>query len=155
MVKRILKGAHKKVKKHLGKIMRLDANPFFIALSFALGTIIAVLPTFGLGLVMGLVLLFFFRRLSKAAMIAAFVLFNPLIQLLLNVLNYNIGLRILAGKSVGEAGVEVYNALALYTQRLLLGSVVMALIFGLVGFFIVYGLADAHQKKSKEQYNNP
>lgn len=136
-----------KIKHHFSEVSKIKTSPESIALGFAVGTFIAILPTFGLGIFIGLLVVLIFEKVSKVSLIAAFAVFNPAIEFALYALNYSIGYSILAGRDVSEATVEIYNNLFVYTQRLFVGSVITATILGVLSYFLIYYAVKAYQKR--------
>ena len=136
-----------KIKHHFSEVAKVKTSPESIAIGFAIGTFIAVLPTFGLGIFIGLLVVLVFERVSKISLVAAFAVFNPAIEFALYALNYSIGYSILAGREVSEATVDIYNNLFIYTQRLFVGSVVTATVLGVFSYFLIYYSVKAYQKR--------
>ena len=64
-----MKNFKEKFKKRLEEVLEIKTSPHSIAAGFAIGTFIAILPTFGLGLFIGIILLFIFKRISKISML--------------------------------------------------------------------------------------
>lgn len=143
MIKRI----KNKIKHHFSEVSKIKTSPESIALGFAVGTFIAILPTFGLGIFIGLLVVLVFEKVSKISLIAAFAVFNPAIEFTLYALNYSIGYSILAGKELPEATVDIYNNLFIYTQRLFVGSVITATILALISYFLIYYAVKSYQKR--------
>jgi len=139
-----------KIKQHLKEVVELKKSPHSIAAGFALGTLIALLPTFGLGLFIGLALLLIFKKISKISMLASFAVWNPLILALIYPLNYELGNFLLPGVPVRTYKIELLNRLFVYSRRFLFGSVITAVSMSVVSYILVlYFSYRAQNKKQK------
>ena len=143
MVKNIIK----KIKKRLKEITEIKTTPHSIAAGFALGTLIAVLPTFGFGIFRGLLLLFIFKKISKLSLFASFAFWNPLVLLSIYPLSYGIGDFILGDSPIKTYKIQLLNQIFLHSKRFLLGSFILALIFSITSYIMVLILTYHYQKK--------
>lgn len=144
-----------KIKKHLEEVIKIKESPNSIALGFAIGTAIAILPTFGLGILIGLLIVLIFKKISKISMLAAFVVFNPLITFSLYGLSYKIGDFLLNEIPVKKYSIEILNQLFVYSKRFLLGNFILTIIIASLSYVIIYLLAKKYQKQYKEIIKEP
>lgn len=136
-----------KIKQHLKEVIELKTSPHSIAMGFALGTLIAILPTFGLGIFIGLGLLLIFKKVSKVSMLISFVVWNPLILALMYPLDYKVGDYILAGLPVKIYKIEFLNQLFVYSRRFIVGSIINAIIISIISYIFILCFAYKYQKK--------
>ena len=136
-----------KIKKHFEEVVRIKTSPHSIALGFAIGTAIAVLPTFGLGVFIGLLVLLIFKKISKISMFAAFALWNPLVLFSLYGLAYKIGTFVLEGLPVKTYQFWLWNQLFNYSRRFLVGNLILTIILTIASYIIVYLFAKRYYKK--------
>ena len=113
-----------KIKKHLQDIIALKASSESIAAGFALGTFIAIIPTLGFGIIVGILLLLLFKKISKISMLAAFAVWNPLLLIPLAGLSYKIGNFLLPGVPTTTYEIELLNQIFIYSRRFLLGNLI-------------------------------
>ncbi|MBA3064624.1 DUF2062 domain-containing protein, partial [Candidatus Woesearchaeota archaeon] len=73
MTKKIIK----KIKEHLSEIIRIKTSPHSIALGFAIGTFIAILPTLGFTYLIAIIVMLVYAKESKIALFGALLLWNP------------------------------------------------------------------------------
>lgn len=144
----MIKKVKKKLKSHFKEVVEIKTSPESIAAGFALGTIIAILPTFGLGIGIGLGIIMVFKRVSKLSMMVAFALWNPFVLATLYPLEYAIGDFILAESPIIQFRIEIINQLFLYTRRYLVGSIILSLIVGTLSYFGVLLATREYQKDS-------
>lgn len=143
------------LKKHFEEVMRIKASPHSIASGFTIGTAISIFPTFGLGILIGLLVLLIFKKVSKISMFAAFVIWNPLINLSLYGLAYSIGDFLLKGAPITSYGISSLNEVYAYSSRLLAGNLIILTVVIPLSYAITYYLAKKYQRQYKEFIEKP
>lgn len=140
-----------KIKKHFKEVIKIKKSPHSVALGFAIGTFIAILPTFGFGILIGTFILLFFKKVSKLSMIAAFILWNPFFLMPFYVLSFKIGDFILNKIPVIRFKITLLNQIYHLSIRFLLGNFIIALFLSLFcylcikHFMIKYKNKKAHE----------
>lgn len=143
----MIKKFKNKIKSHLQEVIELKTSPHSIAMGFALGTLIALLPTFGLGIFIGLALLLVFKKVSKISMIISFAIWNPLVLALMYPLDYAIGDYVLRGIPVKTYKIELLNQLFVYSRRLIVGSIINAIAIAIISYILVLSFTYKYQRK--------
>ena len=90
----MIKEHFKTTKEHVKRVIRIEESAHSIATGFAVGTMLALLPTFGLGIFIGLAVIIIFKKISKISMIASFAFWNPILLIPMYTLSYKIGEKI-------------------------------------------------------------
>ena len=116
-------------------------------MGFALGTLIAILPTLGLGVFIGLGLILIFKKVSKVSMLIAFIIWNPLILALMYPLDYAVGDFILRGVPVKTYKTELLNKLFVYSRRFIVGGIINGIVISIISYIIVLYFAYRYQRK--------
>lgn len=142
----MIKRYKKILRKHLDDILAIKTTPHEIALGFAIGTAIAVLPTLGLGFLIGFLIMLVYKNISKISMLIAFAFWNPLILIPLTGLSYYIGDLILSDRPVVSFQIEFLNQLFLYTRRYLLGNIILTIVLTSLSYIGVYYFAKIYKK---------
>jgi len=137
----------KKLKKHFDDVLAIKKTPHEIALGFAIGTAIAVLPTFGLGILIGLLIILILKDVSKLAMFVAFAFWNPILLIPLAGLSYALGDFLLKGDPIIHFRIELLNQIFIYTRRFLVGNIIITIVLTILSYYIVYFLVRKYQKK--------
>ena len=145
-----MKKLKEKIKRHFEEVLKIKTSPSSIAMGFSIGTLIAILPTFGLGIFIGLLVLLIFKKASKISMFISFAIWNPLVLAILYPLEYSIGNFILSGIPVTEFRFEILNQLFIYTGRLLLGSIILSIIVSIISYFVVFYIVKRHRRKLEQ-----
>ena len=94
------------IKAYFKEIAETKTTPHSIAGGFALGSFIALLPTMGLGIFIGMMLLLVFTKVNKISMFIAFAIWNPLVLLFLYPIEFTIGNAILSNIPSTEFRIE-------------------------------------------------
>ena len=140
-----------KIKEHLKEVLELKTSPHSIAAGFALGTLIAILPTFGLGIFIGLALLLVFKKVSKVSMLISFAVWNPLVLALMIPLDYAVGDYILSSVPAKTYKWEILNRLFVYSRRFLVGSIINAVVVSTISYILVLYFVYKYQKKKMKK----
>jgi uncharacterized protein (DUF2062 family) len=122
-----------------------EHTPREIAGSFGLGTFITMLPTLGVGVLVFLVLAYVSDRISKLALFASVVVFNPVVKWGVYVASFTLGVVLLGpveGVSVADASLDAGPDVIV---RLLVGNTLLAIVAAVVGYLVVYRLAVAYE----------
>lgn len=115
-----------------------------VARSFSLGVFITMLPTLGVGFVVFVVIAAVFDRLSKLALVASAVVFNPVVKWAVYGLSFGLGVSLLGpveGVSMGTASVDAAPAVV---TRLVVGNVVLAVLAAVPSYFVAYRVVDRY-----------
>ncbi len=137
----------KKIKKHFKEIIEIKTTPHEIALGFAVGTGIAILPTFGLGVFIGVLILLIFERISKVSMFIAFAIWNPIVLIPMAGLSYGIGDFILTKEPIIKFQIEFLNQIFVYTRRYFVGNLILTATLSTLSYGLVYFLVKKYKKK--------
>ena len=79
------------LKHHFHEIVKIKKSPQEIALGFAIGSFIVLLPTPGFSILIGLLIMLLFTRINKFSLFAAMAVWNPLTLVPIYWLSYRIG----------------------------------------------------------------
>lgn len=151
----MLKDYRKKIKKHLEEVIKIKDSPRAIALGFAIGTAIALLPTLGLGIFIGLGIVLIFKKISKISLFASFVVWNIAILALLVPVEYKLGNFLLKNVPTTAYKIEILNRIFVYSRGYLLGNIIITVIFTTLSYLIIYYLAKKYQKQYREIVQEP
>lgn len=143
----MIKKYNEKLKQHFHDLFKLQKSPESLAMGFALGTLIAILPTFGFGILIGLLVILVFEKISKLSMLVSFAFWNPLLLAPLSVLSYKLGDILLGTEPIIDYKLTVLQNFFVFTKRYLLGNLIIAITFTVVSYFIIYYLAKKYNKE--------
>lgn len=137
-MKRRWQTPHAYVKNILEEILQTDGSARVVAFSFALGSFIALLPTFGFGPFVGLTLLLLFPKLHKPALLFAFVVWNPIVQVPLYSLSIIIGSYLFSGMPVVSFDFSLLDHAYNLTRRVLVGNVIVSTSLTLISYAFIF-----------------
>lgn len=137
------------------KIVRLckglaesNAAPSSIALGFATGTLIAILPTPGFGIFIALLLAFIFKNINKIGVIAAFSVWNPLILVPTYWLCYVLGDSVFTPDPSIHFNYALINQIYHHSGKFLIGNLFIALLGAFVSYYCVLYFISLRKSKS-------
>jgi uncharacterized protein (DUF2062 family) len=127
-----------------------DHPPHDIAASFALGVFITSLPTLGTGLLLFLVIAYLFERVSKIALFASVLVLNPVAKWGVYAASFWLG-TVLLGSVPGATRSEVsFSAGPEIVTRLLVGNLILAVVFTVVGYLLALRLVQEYRRRDIE-----
>ncbi|MEM8970113.1 MAG: DUF2062 domain-containing protein [Bacteroidota bacterium] len=136
----------KRFERFLQQLIQPESSCRAIALSFSLGTLIAILPTPGFGIFIGLSLILFFRILNKIAMVLAITMWNPLLQIPVYYASYWLG-SVLLHKSTPAVIEESWmTLLTRHTQAFLVGNSILAALISILMYITVLQLVSYYRR---------
>ncbi len=136
-----------KVTRFIERLTEPESSSQAIALSFSLGTLIAILPTPGFGIFVGLSLILFFPMLNKIAMVLAFTMWNPILQLPVYYASYWLG-SVLLNKPTPEVIEESWiTLLTHHTQSFVLGNGILAALISVLSYIVVLQITSYYRKR--------
>ncbi len=137
---------YKKLEKHLEEVLKIKTTPHEIAIGFALGALIAILPTFGLGIFIGLGLVLIFNRISKISMMVAFAVFNPVVLIFTYAASISIGKILFSSHPLITLGPQYLNQISSFAMIFLFGNFILAGSIFLISYAVVFYLSKWYQK---------
>ena len=136
-----------KIKKHFRDVWEIKTSSHSIALGFAIGTLIAVLPTPGFGVLLGLFLVLIFKRINKFSLIVAFVFWNPFVLLPFYYLSYKIGNILFGSLPVIKYDVVILDQIYNFSRRFLVGNLLIAIFLSITSYFLIRFIVKVFRKK--------
>jgi uncharacterized protein len=130
-------GIKAKVKHHFHEVIRIKKSPHSIVFGFAIGTLIAILPTPGLSIILGLVVISIFKNISKIALFGALLFWNPIVSAPLYILSYKIGGLLFGNLPVVEYEVSILDNAYNFTRRYLVGNFILAVSISIASYFLI------------------
>lgn len=136
------------VKGEITRATHDEHTPRAIAGSFAIGTFIAMMPTLGTGLVLFVPLVYFVAWVSKIALLASVIIFNPVVKWGVYAGSFALGTAILGpveGVTLAEVSLSAGPDIVL---RLLVGNIILAMVAALGSYVLVKRFLDRYGEAS-------
>ncbi|AGB36792.1 DUF2062 domain-containing protein [Natronococcus occultus] len=158
MIRERLARYRDRVRGKLTTAFREEHTPHEIGLSFAIGILVTALPSGGLGVGLLAGLAAWKSWISKAAVVAAIAVLNPVIKPAVYVASYQLG-----GVALGTGSLrpdETTAALAegsltevagAAIRQLLVGNVLIAVVLSISSYAVVTRLTRAHRERVEER----
>lgn len=131
----------RKIEAYLRALAAVRTTDHELALGFAVGTLISVLPTPGFNIVLGFVVLAAYPRLNKLSLFGAMAIFNPLVMVPFHWASYALGDLLFGAEPTVEVDVMIVDRVYNFTRRYLVGNVLVAALTAAVSYPLVRGLA--------------
>jgi len=135
-----------RIREELRKTFAEEHTSGELAGSFALGTFITMLPTLGVGLLVFVVIAFVFDRVSKIALFASVVVFNPVVKWGVYAASFTLGVLLLGpveGVGLGDVSLSAGPEIVI---RLWVGNLILAVVATVISYVAVYRLAVAYER---------
>lgn len=132
------------------ELLSLHSTPHELALGFAVGTFIGVLPTPFFSVLLAFFVIFLYPKMSKATLFGAIILWNPLITIPLSVISYRIGDLLFGAAPVVNYDVVLLERIYNFTRRFLVGNVILSASLAAIGYGLTFGLSTLWKKRSKK-----
>jgi len=137
------------LKEHFLEVAKIKKSPHSIALGFAVGTLIAVLPTPGFSIIIGLIVIAVFKNISKIALLAAMIIWNPLVQAPLYFTSFWIGDTLFKDLPIVNYDLTLLEKTYSFARRFLVGNFILAASMSLLSYFGLKFAVDRIKRKNK------
>lgn len=124
-----------------------------VARSFAVGVFITALPTFGVGVLVFGVIAALSESVSKLALVASVVVLNPVAKWGVYAASFWLGVQLLgppADITVSTVTSISFSAAPEIVVRLLLGNLIIAVVFTVVGYFFAFRVVNEMRERDFE-----
>ncbi len=128
------------VQRIIKDILETDGSAEIVARSFAIGTFVALLPTFGFGFMAAVGLVLVVPVLHKPSVLGAFVVWNPLVQIPLYSLSIWIGTLLFSGLPVVSVDVVFLDHIYNFTRRVFIGNIIVTTTLTIVSYLTIFTL---------------
>jgi hypothetical protein len=151
----MIKKHFQKIRNHIQEVLRIKETPNSIAIGFAIATFIALLPTFGLGVFIGLGIILIFKKISKVSLLGGFAFWNPVVLAPFYTLSYIVGDLIYLNTPGFNFQFEINEALYIYSIKFLIGNFIVVIAMSLISYFVIKSIATKYQKQYKTYFADP
>lgn len=143
-----------KLKRYGLILLKRRAKPHNVGMGVAVGAFINVIPTPGLGFVLGFIISLLFKRINKFALWGALLLLNPFFLAPIYILGYKLGMFVCTSLFDYQFESKIYVDYVIMgeTKRfvlgyLYLGNFILACIISTIGYFLSKNLLIKYRKK--------
>ena len=112
-----------------------EFTPHTIAFGLAIGTLCALLPTFGFSAILAIFLSFIFPDINRPAIFVALIIWNPVFQIPIYAVSYQLGAIIFADLPVVQYDIELLNQIYHLTRRFLVAHLIITVFISLLTYF--------------------
>jgi uncharacterized protein (DUF2062 family) len=127
-----------KLKRHFVEVLRTKTSDRSVALGYALGTFIAILPTPGFNIFLGLIFVAIFKRINKLSVVVAMAIWNTATLIPIYWLSLEIGNMIFGDLPKVEFEIELLDQVFQYTLRFFVGNVIFSIPFSVFNYYFAF-----------------
>jgi uncharacterized protein len=138
----------RKIKRQYIQLLVEKSSSKSIAISFALGTFIAILPTPGFGVFIALMIAYFVKSLNNLSLLASFAFWNPLLLTPVYLLSYKIGDWFFDPAMVMVSEISWINTLVYYMKTYLIGNFISAIVLSVLCYFGIFRIMEFYKNKN-------
>ncbi len=135
------------MERYFHKIAMTKVSPHSIAIGFAIGSFISILPTPGFNLFIGFLILLAYPKISKYSLFGSMALLNPLVVSPFYYLSIKIGNYVFGSAPIAKYDVVILNQIHQFSQNILFGTFIISLVFSIVSYFVVFSMIRRIHKK--------
>ncbi len=133
------------IRTELRRAFSAEHTPRETARSFAVGTFITMLPTLGAGLFLFVAIGYLFDSVSKIALFASVLVFNPVVKWGVYASSFTLGVVLLGpveGVTMADVSIDAGSEIVV---RLLVGNLILAVIATVLAYAVVRRLAASYE----------
>lgn len=146
-MKKWAKGLIEKLKNHFRAVIKIKKSPHSIALGFAIGTFISILPTPGLNILIGLLIVLIYKKINKFSLFGAVFFWNVLTTTPIYFLSYKLGNFLFASKPVNISDFSLIGKIYHFSASYLAGNIIMAAICSAASYLLIRLFLEYRRKK--------
>ncbi|UXX81061.1 DUF2062 domain-containing protein [Reichenbachiella carrageenanivorans] len=124
-----------KIKRHFLEVLKTKTSDHSVAMGFAIGSFVAILPTPGISFLIGLAIVALFKTINKYALFFAMLVWNIWTLAPIYWASYEIGEAIFGKADVIKFEVDEWDQVFDYTLRFLVGNLFLALPISTISYF--------------------
>jgi len=147
MVRKHFRKYKEKLKHHFHEVMKEQTSSHSIAMSFAIGTFISILPTPGFNILIALLVALTYERVNKLSLFFALAFWNPITLIPMYALSLKIGNILFGPLPVVEYDIAFLDQIFNFSRRFLIGNVILAGFTALVSYFLIKDVTRLYRKK--------
>ncbi len=139
----------KKTKEHFNSIIKTEKTPHHIAIGFAIGTFIGIIPTPGISVILAFLVILIYPKVNKIAIFGALAVWNPFVTIALYPPSYRIGNLLFKDAPLIKFETVIVDQIYNFSMRFLVGNLILALAISAISYLIVRIVVQLFQKKKK------
>lgn len=140
----------KRVSSLVQKLSKTNTTPEAIATGFAIGSFIAVLPLFGGGALLVLLIILLDRNLNKVALVGAIAVWNPITLIPVYSLSYAIGDAIFRDSLAAKISNLFLARLIQHSGKFVMGNLIVAVLVSFISYIAMRQLVVYYRTRIKK-----
>lgn len=150
----VIKKFKRRFKEHFDEVLRTKRGLRSIAIGFAIGTFITILPTPGFNILLGLLIILIFPKVSKYALFTAFFVFNGIVKTPIYIGAIYFGKLILNdGFKIIWDG-SILNTTMMLSKPFIIGILILDAIITVLSYHAAYHTVKIYRRRLKDKHEN-
>ena len=141
-----------KIKHHFQEVLQIETSVHSIAIGFAIGTFISILPTPFINIWLGLMVVMFYKKVSKISLFFALLFWNPITIAPIYFLVEKLGNYLFGTTDIVKYNIQFFDKIYNFTRRFLVADIIIAIVFSFLSYVIIFYLVKLKRRK-KIDYN--
>ena len=145
-----------RLKHHFHEVAKTPHSPHSIALGFAIGSFIALLPLPIIGIIIAIIIALVSTKINKFALFGAMIFWNPIMQIPIYFGSYAIGDFFFDAEPIIKFQFTFLNVVYNFSRRYLIGNFILSSLLSIVSYFacfhIVKYIRHRHYMKTHLHY---
>ncbi|MBU0957510.1 MAG: DUF2062 domain-containing protein [Nanoarchaeota archaeon] len=146
-MKKLIKKYYEKLKQHVIDVLKIKKSPHSIAMGFAVGTFLEIIPLPGITFLVGLLIVFIFKKINKISMLLAFLFWNILLTGPLYILAFQIGNMLFEPGNVVFFHYQFLDIAYNFARRVVVGAAIIGFFVAVISYFGMFYIIKWYQKK--------
>ena len=144
-----------KIKYYAQEVLTEKTTPHSIAVGFAIGSFISILPTPGFNLILALIVSLIYKKVNKVSLFIGVLFWNPLTSPVIYYFSYKLGNLIFGAAPIVVYNVSFMEQIYQFTRRFLVGNIIIAVSMSIISYFLVRWGAQEYQLKNRPMNSLP
>ncbi|MEP2025662.1 MAG: DUF2062 domain-containing protein [Reichenbachiella sp.] len=136
-----------KVKRHFIEVLKTKTSDHSVAVGFAVGSFVAILPTPGISILIGVAIVAIFKTINKYALFSAMVVWNIWTLAPIYWASYEIGEAIFGDTEVVAFEFQQLDQVFDYTLRFMVGNLFLSIPISVLSYFLVRAAVRKYKRR--------
>lgn len=152
--RQVMRTLKKKARAYLREIKNRKTSEHAIALGFAVGTFIGIIPTPGFGVFLGFASILLIKNMNKVSVFFGLAFWNYLTLTPIYLLSFKIGNLLFDEAPVVRYKFQILNQLYSFSRRFLVGNFILAVVISIACYFLVKALVRTYRRRTRDRLSD-
>lgn len=140
-----------KLQIHFQEVLHIETSAHSIAMGFAIGTFISILPTPFINIWLGMLIVLIYPKLSKFSLFFAILFWNPVIITPVYILVNKLGNLMFGSVNIIKYNVVFLDNVFNFTRRFLIANILVAIVLSSTSYLVMLYFVKYLRRKKQER----